>query len=86
MATAIAVPPGARVARSTSAPTKAAQGIVISHAKTMFRAIPQRTADKLVVAPAPKIALEMVCVVDTGNPSRAVNHRMVAVVVSAANP
>ena len=61
-------PPGRRVSVSINAPTAAAHGIVRIHATTMFPATPQRTAENLVLAPAPRTEPEIVCVVETGNP------------------
>ena len=49
-----------RMAQNVPAPTNADAGMVRIHATTMRRAIPQRTADNLVVAPTPTIAPVMV--------------------------
>ena len=43
-------------------------GIVRTHAQTICRATPQRTADSRRVAPTPMIAPVIVCVVLTGMP------------------
>src|SRR6266487_5949909 len=61
-------------------------GIVTTHATTMRPAIPQRTADNLLVAPTPRIAEEMTWVVETGIPRRLAVSRMAAAAVSAAKP
>ena len=49
-------------------------------------ATPQRTPRGPRLDPTPMIALEMTCVVETGIPKWAVVNRIVAAVVSAANP
>ncbi len=49
-----------------SAATSAAAGIVRIHAKTMFPATPQRTAESRFVAPAPITAPETTWVVESG--------------------
>ena len=41
-------------------------GMVMTQAHTIRRAIPHRTAEKRLVAPAPMIADVMMCVVETG--------------------
>src|SRR5690242_12747191 len=51
------------------APTAAAAGSVRIHAVTMLPATPQRTADSRLAAPAPMIAPEITCVVDSGKPT-----------------
>jgi len=81
-----ATPPGIRVIASIPAPTSAAQGIVSTHARMMFPATPHRTAESLVLAPAPSTEPLTVCVVETGYPYRAVSQRIAAVEVWAANP
>ena len=43
-------------------------GRVTTHATMMCPAIPQRTADKRLVAPTPRMAEEMTWVVETGIP------------------
>ena len=52
----------------TRAATAPAAGIVITQAKTMLPATPQRTADSRRVAPAPMTEELMTWVVDTGSP------------------
>ena len=52
-----------------TAPTAAAAGIVSTHAHTICRATPQRTADSRRVAPTPTIAPVIVCVVLMPTPS-----------------
>src|SRR6476620_12716221 len=61
-------------------------GMVTTQAVTMRPAIPQRTADALLVAPTPRMAEEITCVVDTGMPSRLANSMIDAAAVSAAKP
>src|SRR5438045_9770123 len=61
-------------------------GMVTTHATTMCPAIPQRTADKRLVAPTPRIAEEMTWVVETGIPKRLATSMMAAAAVSAAKP
>src|SRR5215471_15446339 len=51
--------------------TLAAAGMVSTQAQTMRPAIPQRTADSLVVAPTPTMAPVITCVVDAGMPATA---------------
>jgi hypothetical protein len=61
-------PPGTRASVSIPAPTRAAHGIVSTHATTMLPATPQRTAESRLEAPAPSTELLIVCVVETGKP------------------
>src|SRR5881398_3064882 len=61
-------------------------GIVTTHAVTIRPAIPQRTADNLLVAPTPRIAEEMTWVVETGIPKRLAVSMTAAAAVSAAKP
>ena len=61
-------PAGKRVTTSIVAPTSPAAGSVRIHATTMFPAIPQRTAEKRRLAPAPITQPVIVWVVETGNP------------------
>src|SRR5919109_1364937 len=70
-----------------SAAMSAAAGIVRTHAITIDRATPQRTAEKRLVAPTPTTDAVIVWVVDTGacRPI-AMTYRVVAAVVSAAKP
>jgi hypothetical protein len=56
----IKLPAGNRVTTSIDAPTSAAAGSVRIQAKTMFPAIPQRTAKKPLLAPAPTTEPEIV--------------------------
>lgn len=75
-----------RTKANTTAATSAEAGIVRTHAHTIRRAIPQRTADKRLVAPTPMIAPVIVCVVLTGIPASAVANKVIAPAVSAQNP
>ena len=43
-------------------------GMVRTQARRMLPATPQRTAEKPLIAPAPRTLPEIVCVVETGNP------------------
>ena len=56
------------------------------HAHTIRRAIPQRTADKRLVAPTPTMAPVMVWVVLTGMPASEAENRVIAPAVSAQKP
>ena len=70
-----------------SAAARPAAGKVNTHAITMERATPHRTADRRRVAPEPMMAEVMVCVVDTGAwYTNAVTYRTDAATVSEANP
>src|SRR5207248_6084835 len=61
-------------------------GMVTTQATTMCPAIPQRTADKRLVAPTPRMAEEMTWVVEPGLPKRLATAMMAAAAVSAAKP
>ena len=61
-------------------------GIVMIQAQSNFLVTPQRTADTLFRNPTPIMAPVMVCVVLTGIPSSAVENKVIAPAVSAANP
>src|SRR5262245_14943695 len=61
-------------------------GTVTTHAVTIRPATPHLTADARLVAPTPRIADEITCVVETGMPNRLANSMIVAAAVSAANP
>src|SRR4029453_4754825 len=82
----IASPAGSRVTSSIDAPTSAAHGIVITHARTMLPATPQRTAERRRDAPAPMTLPEIVWVVETGKPECAVPKRNEEQAVCAAKP
>jgi hypothetical protein len=69
-----------------SAATPAEAGMVRTHAHTMRRATPQRTADSRWVEPTPTIAPVMVCVVLTGMPSSVERNSETAAAVSAQVP
>src|SRR5437763_9411078 len=60
--------------------------MVSTHAHTIRRAMPQRTADRRLVAPTPTIAPVMVWVVLTGIPASEAENRVIAPAVSAQNP
>ena len=75
-----------RITHNAVAATAAEAGMVNSHAQTILRATPQRTADSRFVAPTPMIAPVIVCVVLTGIPARAVPNRVMAPAVSAQKP
>ena len=70
----------------TQAETSAEAGIVTTHAHTMRRATPQRTAESRVVVPTPMMAPVIVCVVLTGMPAMAVPNKVMAPAVSAQKP
>ena len=70
-----------------SAATRAAIGMVSTHAVPMFLATPQRTADRRLVAPTPMIAEVIVCVVEMGACSQyALAYRTDAATDSATKP
>ena len=71
---------------NSSAPIKAAPGIVAIQANTILRVIPHRTAVSLREAPTPTIAPVIVCVVLTGMPKCAVLMSVIAPAVSARIP
>ena len=50
-------------------PTTAAAGSVSTQATAMLPATPQRTADRRFAAPAPMIAPDITCVVESGKPA-----------------
>ena len=60
--------------------------MVSTHAHTIRRATPQRTADNRCVAPTPTIAPVIVCVVLTGIPASAVENNVIAPAASAQKP
>ena len=59
----------ALISQYVTAPIPAAAGIVITHAQTIWRATPHRTAERRRVAPTPTIAPVIVCVVLMPTPS-----------------
>src|ERR1700704_4619725 len=61
-------------------------GIVIPHAYTIELATFQRTAETRRAAPTPTMAPVMVCVVETGPPSKVAMNSVAAPPVSAQNP
>src|SRR5437016_4090591 len=69
-----------------SAAMLAAAGMVITHAHTILRVTPHRTADSRRVDPTPMMAPVMVCVVLTGIPFIARPNRHIAAALSAQNP
>ena len=60
--------------------------MVTTHAHTIRRATPHRTAESRWVAPTPTMAPVMVCVVLTGIPASAVENSVIAPAASAQNP
>jgi len=56
------------------------------HAITMFEATPQRTAERRREAPAPMMAEEMTCVLETGIPKLDASKIEEAAQVSAEKP
>src|SRR5688572_11263580 len=68
------------------AETIPAAGIVKTHATTMLRATPQRTAERVCKLPTPIMDPVIVCVVDTGMPSSVAVNSAIALDVSAQNP
>ncbi len=75
-----------RITQKTTAATAAEAGMVNTHAQTIRRATPQRTADNRCTAPTPMIAPVMVWVVLTGIPDNAVPNSVIAPAVSAQKP
>ena len=61
-------------------------GMVIIHAHSNLRVTPHRTADTLLRIPVPMMDPVIVCVVLTGIPICAVENKVIAPAVSAANP
>src|SRR4051794_28564162 len=74
------------IAEKISQPNIMHAGIVTTQAVTMRPAMPQRTAEALLVAPTPRMAEEITWVVETGMPSRLANSMIEAAAVSAAKP
>ena len=69
-----------------SPPTAAEAGSVSTQAIAMLPATPQRTADRRLAAPAPMIAPEITCVVDSGKPTCEADRIAAAAVVCDAKP
>src|SRR5436305_10096749 len=78
--------PTAETPQYVTAPMKAAAGIGSIQAQTIWRATPQRTAERRRVAPTPTIAPVIVCVVETGMPKELAMKSVIAPAVSAAKP
>src|SRR5919199_3801837 len=70
----------------TAQPIAIQAGIVTNQAVTIRPAMPQRTDERRLVAPTPRIEEEMTCVVETGIPRRLAISITVAAAVSAAKP
>ena len=68
------------------AATLAEAGMVMTQAIITFRAMPQRTAEARLVAPAPMTHPVMVWVVDTGIPSHDAANSMIEPPEEAENP
>ena len=66
--------------------TAALAGIVMIQAQTILLPIPHLTAEIRLTAPAPMMAPEIACVVLAGIPKCAKAAKIVAPLVSAANP
>jgi len=66
--------------------TMALNGIVMTHARTMFRLTPQRTLFGFAMEPTPIIEPAIACVVLTGMPRLAISTRTPPPAVSAQNP
>ena len=69
-----------------AAASKALTGIVSTHAHIRLMVMPQRTALKRLVTPAPAIEPAIVCVVLTGAPRLAAVKSVIAPAVSAQTP
>jgi len=75
-----------RTSQNVAAAISADAGMVTTHAHTIRRATPHRTAESRWVAPTPTMAPVMVCVVLTGIPASAVENSVIAPAASAQNP
>ncbi len=61
-------PASARPSIISSPDSSAVKGIVSTHAHTILPTMPQRTAESRLVAPTPRMEVEITCVVETGIP------------------